>query len=742
VSAVGSPIAVRNSTGLAQELDRRASVAEIYPVGGAATSVARACAVLSDPILTMNAQTPTRSLTPPMAEIDRQAIDTIRTLAIDAVEKAQSGHAGAPMGLAPVAYALWTRFLRYDPKRPDWPDRDRFVLSNGHASMLLYALLHLAGVAKGGRAAVTLDDIKAFRELDSVCPGHPEHGHTIGVETTTGPLGQGVANSVGMAMAAQWMAARYNRPGHELFGHRVYAICSDGDLMEGISGEAASLAGHFKFANLCWLYDDNSVTIEGATSLAFNEDVAKRFEGYGWATARVADANDTEALGRALTQAQATQDRPTLILVRSVIGFGAPHRQGTAKAHSDPLGPEEVKGAKRAYGWPEDAQFLVPDGVRERFDETLGARGASLAADWDAALIAYRKAHPELAAELEALLAGDPPKDWDQDLPEFPADPKGMATREASGKALNALAPRLPWLIGGSADLSPSTKTHLDFDDAGTFGPDDHGGRNLHFGVREHAMAAIANGLALSGLRPYTGTFLIFSDYMRPPTRLAALMKAPSVFVFSHDSIGVGQDGPTHQPIEQLAALRAIPGLITLRPGDANETVEAWRTILNQTVQPACLVLSRQAMPTLDRGRYASAKGVAKGAYVLADSPGGPPQLILIGTGSEVGLCVAAAEVLQAEGARVRLVSMPSWDLFEAQAPAYRRQVLPPEITARVAVEAAAPLGWDRYVGTTGEVLAMTTFGASAPGGDLMKRFGFTVERVCAAARRQLGRPA
>ncbi len=580
-----------------------------------------------------------------MTDLDRQAIDTIRTLAIDAVEKAQSGHPGAPMGLAPVAYALWSRFLRFDPKRPDWPDRDRFVLSNGHASMLLYALLHLAGVSEGGKPAVSLDDIKAFRKLDSLCPGHPEHGHTIGVETTTGPLGQGIANSVGMAMAAQWMAARFNRPGHDLFGHRVYAVCSDGDLMEGISGEAASIAGHLKLSNLCWIYDDNSVSIEGATSLAFSEDVARRFEGYGWATARVADANDSEAFGRALTQAQSADDRPTLILVRSVIGYGAPHKQGTAKAHSDALGPDEVKAAKRAYGWPEDAQFLVPEGVRERFDETLGARGAMLAKDWNDARAAHRKAHPELSAELDALLAGGPPKGWDRDIPEFPADENGMATREASGKALNAIAPRHPWLIGGSADLSPSTKTHLDFDGAGTFGPDDHAGRNLHFGIREHAMGAIANGMALCGLRPYTGTFLIFSDYMRPPTRLAALMKTPAVFVFSHDSIGVGQDGPTHQPIEQLAALRAIPGLITLRPGDANETAEAWRTILGQTAQPACLILSRQAMPTLDRTRYASAKGLTKGAYVLADSAGGPPQVILMGSGSEVGLCVAAAEI-------------------------------------------------------------------------------------------------
>jgi transketolase len=671
-------------------------------------------------------------------DTDRLAIDTIRTLAIDAVEQAQSGHPGAPMGLAPVAYELWTRVLRYDPKAPDWPDRDRFVLSNGHASMLLYALLHLAGVEKDGRAAVSLDDIKGFRELGSVCPGHPEYGHTIGVETTTGPLGQGVGNSVGMAIAGLWMAARFNRPGHALFGHRIYAICSDGDLMEGISGEAASLAGHLKLSNLCWIYDDNHVSIEGGTDLAFSEDVAKRFEGYGWATARVADANDTQAFGRAVEAARAARDRPMLILVRSVIGYGAPHKAGTAKAHSDPLGPDEAKAAKRAYGWPVDARFLVPDGVRQRFDETLGARGAKLSAEWAQARTRHREAYPELAAELDALLAGEPPRGWDQDLPAFPPDPKGIATREASGKALNALARRLPWLVGGSADLSPSTKTHLDFDDAGTFSADDRGGRNLHVGVREHVMGAIANGMAVSGLRPYTGTFLIFSDYMRPPTRLAALMKAPSIFVFSHDSIALGQDGPTHQPIEQLAALRAIPGLITLRPGDANETAEAWRTILGQAAQPACLILSRQAMPTLDREAYAPARGLAKGAYVLADSAGGEPQVVLMASGSEVGLIVAAARILEAEGVRVRLVSMPSWDLFEAQPAAYRREVLPPALTARIAVEAASPLGWDRYVGPAGEVVAMHGFGASAPGGELMKHFGFTPEHVADAARRQL----
>ena len=694
-----------------------------------------------------------RSITgrsPPHAatdDIDTLAINTIRTLAIDAVERAQSGHAGAPMGLAPVGYTLWTRFLRYAPQHPAWPDRDRFVLSAGHGSMLLYALLHLAGVRRLGadgqptdQAAVSLDDIKAFRQLDSACPGHPEYGHTTGVETTTGPLGQGVGNSVGMAMAERWLAERFNRPGHTLFDYRVYSVCSDGDLMEGVSGEAASIAGHLKLSNLCWIYDDNHVSIEGPTSLTFNEDVAERFRGYGWATHTVEDANDCEAFAQAIEGFQATGDRPTLILVRSVIGYGSPHRQGTAKAHSDPLGPEEVKLTKRAYGWPEDAQFLVPDGVRRRFDETLGARGRELHAAWEARLDAYGQAHPDLARELDQLLGGTLPNGWDRDIPNFPADEKGMATREASGKTLNAIAPNLPWLIGGSADLAPSTRTHLDFDGAGEFQPDSYGGRNLHFGVREHVMGAIANGLALSGLRPYTGTFLIFSDYMRPPTRLAALMKAPVVFVFSHDSIGLGQDGPTHQAIEQLAALRAIPGLITLRPADANETAEAWRTILAQAGRPACLVLSRQALPTLDRSKYAPASGVARGAYVLADSADGPPQVILAASGSEVWLCVAARRRLAAEGLRVRVISMPSWELFEAQPQAWRDQVFPPEITARVAVEAASPLGWDRYVGPSGEILAMRGFGASAPAGDLMDRFGFTADKVCEAARRQIAK--
>jgi transketolase len=673
------------------------------------------------------------------AGVDALAINTIRTLAIDAVEKAQSGHAGAPMGLAPVGYTLWTRYLRYAPKDPAWPNRDRFVLSAGHGCMLLYALLYLADVRDAqGRAAVSLDDIKTFRQLDSACPGHPEYRHTVGVETTTGPLGQGAGNSVGMAMAQRWLAQRFNRPGHTVCDYSVYAICSDGDLMEGVSGEAASIAGHLKLSNLCWIYDDNSVSIEGSTDLAFTEDVAERFRGYGWAVQAVADANDAEALARALDAFHAETDRPTLILVKSVIGYGAPDIQGTSKAHSDPLGAEEVKLAKRAYGWPEDAQFLVPDGVRERFADTLGARGGRLRAEWSATMEAYRRAHPDLAREYDRLLAGEAPEGWDRDIPTFPPDAKGMATREASGKVLNAVGPRLPWLIGGAADLSPSTKTHLDFDGAGEFQPGSYGGRNLHFGVREHAMGAIASGLALSGLRPYTGTFLIFSDYMRPPTRLAALMRLPVVFVFTHDSIGLGQDGPTHQPIEQLAALRAIPGMIVLRPADANETAEAWRAVLGQTDRPACLVLSRQALPTVDRARHGAASGVARGGYVLAEAAGGDPQVILIGSGSEVPLCLSAREQLTADGVRARVVSMPSWELFEAQPRAYRDAVLPPAVPARVTVEAASPLGWDRYAGATGEVLAMRGFGASAPAKDLMARFGFTVDNVCTAARRQL----
>ena len=680
-------------------------------------------------------------------DLDLLAIDTIRTLAIDAVEKAASGHAGAPMAMAPVGYTLWNRFLRYDPADPAWPNRDRFVLSAGHGSMLLYALLHLTGVValdEAGRPrnspAVSLDDIKAFRELGSVCPGHPEHGITTGVETTTGPLGQGAGNSVGMAIAQAWLAARYNKPGATLFDYNVYALCSDGDFMEGVASEAASLAGHLRLSKLCWIWDDNTVTIEGHTELAFSEDVAERFRGYGWATRVVDDANDCEAFARAVESFLATDDRPTLIVVKSVIGYGSPHKQGTSKAHSDPLGEAEVKLTKEAYGWPADAQFLVPDGVKERFTASLRERGGKQRAAWREMFDRYAKGEGGSAAELNAMWAGDLPQGWDGDIPTFPADPKGMATREASGKVLNAIAPRIPWLIGGSADLSPSTKTRLEFDGAGDFEPRVPAGRNLHFGVREHVMGSIANGMAVSKLRPYTGTFLIFSDYMRPPTRLAALMELPVAFVFSHDSIGLGQDGPTHQPIEQLAALRAIPHMIVLRPGDANETAQAWRVILAQSEKPACLILSRQAMPTLDRTRYAPADGVAKGGYVLAGGRDERPEVILIATGAEVGLAVGAYERLVAEGIAARVVSLPSWELFEAQDRAWRDHVLPPAVTARVAVEAASPLGWDRYAGPTGEIIAMRSFGASAPIGPLMTHFGFTVEAVYEAAKRQLGK--
>ena len=676
---------------------------------------------------------------------DLLAIDTIRTLAIDAVQRANSGHAGAPMAMAPVGYTLWDRFLRYDPADPTWPNRDRFVLSAGHGCMLLYALLHLAGVARldgHGRPtnapAVSLDDIKNFRELGGVCAGHPEYGLTTGVEITTGPLGQGAGNSVGMAIAQKWLASRYNRPGATLFDYNVYALCSDGDLMEGVASEAASIAGHLRLSNLCWIWDDNTVTIEGHTELAFDEDVAERFRGYGWATRVVDDANDCESFARAVESFLATDDRPTLIVVKSVIGYGSPHKQGTSKAHSDPLGEEEVKLTKDAYGWPRDAQFLVPAGVKERFSGHLAERGGRLAQAWRKTLEAFGRDCRDEAEQLRAMWARELPKGWEETIPAFPADPKGIATREASGKVMNAVAPALPWLIGGSADLSPSTKTRLEFDGAGDFEPNVYTGRNFHFGIREHAMGAIANGLSVSKLRPYTGTFLTFSDYMRPPMRLAAMMAQPVIFVFSHDSVGLGQDGPTHQPIEQLAGLRAIPHMLVLRPADANETAEAWRVILKQTHRPATLVLTRQALPTVDRTKYGPAAGVARGAYVLACTDYPIPQVILLATGSEVSLALEAHETLVAEGVASRVVSMPSWELFEEQDQEYRDFVLPPKVTARVAVEAAAPMGWDRYVGAGGEVIAMHSFGASAPIGPVMKHFGFTAEHVCEAARRQI----
>ncbi len=675
---------------------------------------------------------------------DQTAINTIRTLAMDAVQAANSGHPGAPMGLAPVAYCLWQRFLNYDPAQPNWPNRDRFVLSVGHASMLLYSLLHLTSVkavnAEGktlDEPAVSLDAIKKFRQLDSACPGHPEYRWTSGVETTTGPLGQGVANSVGMAIAQRWQAATYNRPGFEMFDYDVYAIAGDGCMMEGITSEAASLAGHLKLSNLCWVYDDNKITIEGSTDLAFSEDVCARFLAYGWNVIKVADANDLDALDRAFAQFRATKDRPTFISVRSHIGYGSPNKQDSYSAHGSPLGEEELRLTKRFYGWPEDARFLVPDGVVAQFEDGIGKRGDSLRKGWDAQFDAYAQAHPDLADQVQRMQSRQLPVGWDKDLAPFPADAKGMAGRIASGKVLNAIAKNVPWLIGGSADLAPSTNTRLTFDGAGDFDATDHAGRNFHFGVREHAMSAVLNGMSLSNIRPYGSGFLIFSDYARPSIRLGALMEIPTIHIFTHDSIGVGEDGPTHQPIEQVASLRAIPGLIVLRPADANEVIEAWRVIMQLRHRPVVLILSRQDLPTLDRSHYASASGVAKGAYILADAKDSKPDVLLLATGSEVSICIAAHEQLAAQGIAARVVSMPSWELFEQQDQAYKDAVLPPSVTARVAVEMASPMGWASYTGLTGNIIGMRSFGASAPLKDLQPRFGFVLENIVAAAKEQ-----
>ncbi len=680
-----------------------------------------------------------------LATIEQTSINTIRTLAMDAVQAANSGHPGTPMALAPVAYCLWQQFLRFDPNDPIWPNRDRFVLSAGHASMLLYALLHLTGVKAvnpkyevQGELSVSLDDIKRFRQLDSKCPGHPEYRWTSGVETTTGPLGQGVATSVGMALAGRWMASYFNRPGFDLFNHDVYAIAGDGCMMEGISGEAASLAGHLKLANLCWIYDNNKITIEGHTAWAFSEDVATRFIGYGWNVTRVGDANDQEMLTRAFTTFKHTDDRPTLIIVDSHIAYGSPNKQDTHAAHGEPLGAAEIRLTKRNYGWPEDAQFLVPDGVHEHFRDGIGKRGAGVRSAWFALFEEYQRQHPDLAEQLYAMQHRQLPEGWDANLPIFAPDAKGVAGRDASGQVLNILAQNIPWLIGGAADLAPSTKTRLTFDGAGDLTPTNPGGRNMHFGIREHAMGALLNGMALAKVRPYGAGFLIFSDYGRPAIRLAALMEIPVIYIFTHDSIGVGEDGPTHQPVEQIASLRAIPGLLTLRPGDANEVVEAWRMIAQLRHQPAVLILSRQALPTLDRANYASAAGVAQGAYVLADASDGEPQVLLLGSGSEVALCINAYEQLKAEGIAARVVSMPSWELFEQQSEEYRNSVLPPHITARVSVEQASTFGWSRYVGLTGERIGMKTFGASAPLKELQRKFGFTPEQVVAAAKNQV----
>lgn len=680
-----------------------------------------------------------------VAARDRLCIDTIRTLSMDAVQKANSGHPGTPMALAPVGFTLWKNFLRFHPNHPDWPNRDRFVLSAGHASMLLYSLLHLAGVIEidehgkpSGAPAVSLDDIRQFRQLDSKTPGHPEYRMTTGVETTTGPLGQGCANSVGMAMAQRWLAERFNRPDNALFDYNVYVICGDGDMMEGVSSEAASLAGHLKLSNLCWIYDSNTISIEGHTDLAFSEHVETRFKGYGWSTLHVPDANDTVALGKALAAFRRNSDGPTLIVVDSVIGFGSPNKHNTAAAHGEALGEDEVRLTKKAYGWDENSQFLVPEEARHHLRDSLLHQHESEYQAWLRSIESLERSEPELADELQRMRAGQMPKDWENAVLNFEADEKGVATRAAGGKALNAFAEQIPWLLGGSADLSPSTKTNLTFEGAGSFQTGHYDGRNLHFGVREHAMGAIANGLALSYLRPYTSTFLVFSDYMKPPIRLAAIMELPVVFVFTHDSIGVGEDGPTHQPIEHLAQLRATPGVLTLRPGDANETAQAWKVALSQTNRPSCLILSRQPMPTLDRDRYASAEGVVRGAYILADAEDGKPQVILLATGSEVGITVEAYERLKAEGIRVRVVSMPSWDLFEQQDKQYRDSVLPPEVKARVAVEQAGPLGWDRYVGQTGAKVVMESFGASAPIGKLQAKYGFTVDNIVKLAKEQL----
>jgi transketolase len=677
------------------------------------------------------------------ARIDQLCIDTIRTLAMDAVQKAKSGHPGTPMALAPVAYTLWQRVLRYDCDDPKWPNRDRFVLSNGHACMLLYGLLHLARVHdpdEGGRPAVSLDDIRRFRQLGSRCPGHPEYGHTPGVETTTGPLGQGCGNSVGMAIGGRFLASRFNRPDFPLFDFNVYTFCGDGDLMEGVASEAASLAGHLQLSNLCWLYDNNHITIDGGTALTFTENVAARFRAYRWNVLHVADANDTEAVAEALEGFRKTDDRPTLIIVDSHIAFGAPHKQDTSAAHGEPLGEEEVRLTKRAYGWPEDAEFLVPDGVYERFAEGIGERGRVAHARWQEKFGEYCRQFPELGGRLRAMRARATPPHWDKDLPSFPADAKGLATRESSGKVLNAIAQNYPWLIGGSADLGTSTKTPLKFESAGNFEPGEYAGRNLNFGIREHAMGAVLNGLALDGLRVFGSSFLIFSDYMRPPMRLAALMQLPVIYIFTHDSIGLGEDGPTHQAIEQLVGLRAVPNMIVLRPADANEVVEAWRVIAGLKDAPVCLALSRQPLPTFDRSRYAPAAGVARGGYVLAEAPGGRPDVILIGTGSEVSLCVTAAEMLAGENIAARVVSLPSWELFDRQDESYRESVLPRSIKARVSVEAGVTLGWERYVGAEGASLGMHRFGASAPIKDVMNAFGFTPEHVAEIAKAQIAK--
>ncbi|HEX3747141.1 MAG TPA: transketolase [Bryobacteraceae bacterium] len=679
--------------------------------------------------------------------LDQLCINTIRTLSMDAVQQAKSGHPGTPMALAPLVYTLWNRIMQFDPKDPIWPNRDRFVLSNGHASMLLWSVLHLtktqavnANYETLGEPSVTLDDIRHFRQLDSKAPGHPEYHWVSGVEATTGPLGQGVANSVGMAIAQKWLAAHYNQPGFDIFDYNIYAVCGDGCLMEGISSEAASIAGHLQLDNLCWIYDNNHITIEGNTRITFTEDVAARFLGYGWNVLRVGDANDTERISQAIDIFHRTKDRPTFIILDSHIGYGAPHKQDTPEAHGEPLGDDEIRLAKRNYGWPEDAKFLVPDGVYEHFAHGIGARGAAAHAEWTKLFDSYRASHPELADEVDRMQRRELPEGWDRDLPVFPADPKGIAGREASGKVLNVVARHIPWMLGGSADLGSSNKTLLTFAGAGDVEPGTMGGKNLHFGIREHAMAAIVNGLSLSKLRAYGATFFIFSDYLRPALRLSAIMELPTILIFTHDAMGDGEDGPTHQPVEQLASMRAIPGLCTLRPADANEVVEAYRYILQLRHKPAVLVLSRQPLPTLDRSRFAPAAGLSRGAYVLADAPEGNPEIILIATGSEVVLAANAHDELLAQGIRSRVVSMPSWDIFEEQSDEYRASVLPPAVTARIAIEQASTFGWERYTGVQGRILGMKTFGASAPLKELQRKYGFESESLVAAAKKMLGK--
>ena len=650
---------------------------------------------------------------------------------MDGVQKAKSGHPGMPMGAAPMAYVLWTRFLRHHPRQPRWPNRDRFILSAGHGSMLLYSLLHLTGYD------LSLDDLKQFRQWESKTPGHPENQLVEGIETTTGPLGQGFGNGVGMAIAQKYLAAHFNRPGHDLVDYRIYAIVSDGDLMEGVASEAASLAGHLGLDNLTYLYDDNHISIEGSTNLAFTEDVGKRFEAYGWFVQRIPDGNDLEAIDRAIRAAQTERGRPSLIAVRTHIAYGAPHAQDTAEAHGSPLGEEEIKLTKQAYGWPPDAKFLVPDEALAHFHRSLG-QGEQREAEWQARLAAYRKAFPELGAEWDRYVRGELPAGWTEMLPVFKPTDGPMATRQASGKVLNAIAPSLPLLVGGSADLAPSTNTYLK--GMGDFGKGNYAARNFHFGVREHGMGSILNGMALSGLIPYGATFLIFSDYARPSIRLAALEGAHSIFVFTHDSIFLGEDGPTHQPIEHLPALRAIPDLCFIRPADANEAAVAWRAAIEHRGGPVALALTRQGLPIIDRTEYGSAEGLARGGYVLADAAGSTPELILIASGSEVAVALEAYEKLSAEAVAARVVSLPSWDLFEKQPPAYRDEVLPPAVTARLAIEAASPFGWERYVGLKGGVIGMTRFGASAPYKILTEKLGFTAADVVRRAKELLGR--